>query len=69
MAANTDTFASGVDDAARRQFAEDGERLLGHAIDLAHRTRDAIAQLPGLTLMGDEVLDSPGAHAFDPMHL
>jgi arginine/lysine/ornithine decarboxylase len=46
-------------DAARRQFQEYGEELLGHAIDLAHRVRDAVAELPGLELMGDEVLDSP----------
>ena len=56
-------------DAARRQFQEYGEELLGHAIDLAHRVRDAVAELPGLELMGDEVLDSPGANALDPMHL
>lgn len=56
-------------DAARRQFAEHGEELLGHALDLAQRIRDAISQLPGLALMGDEILDSPGAHALDPTHL
>ncbi|MGC1737335.1 MAG: hypothetical protein WA768_09240 [Mycobacterium sp.] len=55
--------------AARRQFQEYGEELLGHAIDLAHRVRAAVAELPGLHLMGDEVLDSPGANALDPMHL
>lgn len=56
-------------DAARRQFQEHGEKLLGHAIDLAHRVRDAVAELPGLSLMGDEVLDSPGAFAVDPTHV
>jgi arginine decarboxylase len=40
-------------DAARRQFQEYGEELLRHAIDLAHRVRDAVAELPGLELMGD----------------
>ena len=56
-------------DAARCQFQAHGEELLGHAVDLAHRVRDAIAELPGLELMGKEVLDSPGASAFDPLHL
>jgi arginine decarboxylase len=56
-------------DAARRQFQEHGEELLGHAIDLAHRVRDAVAELPGVSLMGDEVLDSPGAFAVDPTHV
>jgi arginine/lysine/ornithine decarboxylase len=56
-------------DAARRQFAEHGEELLGHAIDLAERLRAAVAGMPGLQLMGEEVLDSPGAVALDPTHV
>lgn len=56
-------------DAARRQFSRDGEELLGAAIDRALRLRAAIADLPGLDLMGDEVLASPGVHAFDPTHV
>jgi arginine decarboxylase len=56
-------------DAARRQFQEHGEDLLGHAIDLARQVREALALLPGIELMGDEVLDSPGAHALDCTHL
>lgn len=55
-------------DAARRQFQRDGERLLGRAIDQARRLRAAIAELPGLDLMGEEVLGA-GAAAFDPTHV
>jgi arginine/lysine/ornithine decarboxylase len=56
-------------DAARRQFQRDGERLLGGAIDLAHRLRAEIAALPGLDLLGDDLVGRPGAAAFDPTHV
>jgi arginine decarboxylase len=56
-------------DAARRQFQRDGERLLGRAIDHATRLREAIEQMPGLDLMGEDVIGGPGAFAFDPTHV
>jgi arginine decarboxylase len=56
-------------DAARRRFQEHGEELLGRAIDLALELRGAIEQMPGVALMGEEVLATPGAHAFDPTHV
>jgi arginine decarboxylase len=55
-------------DAARRQFQRDGERLLGRAIDDAQRVRAVIEELPGLELMGEDVL-GPGALALDPTHV
>jgi arginine decarboxylase len=55
-------------DAARRQFQRDGERLLGRAIDHAERLRAAIADLPGLDLLGEDAL-GPGAMALDPTHV
>jgi arginine/lysine/ornithine decarboxylase len=55
-------------DAARSQFERDGERLLGGAIDRALALRETIASLPGLDLMGEEVL-GPGALALDPTHV
>ena len=56
-------------DGARRQFQRDGEALLGNAIDLALGLRERIAGIDGLDLMGEEVLDRPGAHALDPTHV
>jgi arginine decarboxylase len=52
-------------DAARHLFQRHGERLLGQAIDRAHRLRAEIRRMPGLVLMGEEVL-GPGAAALDP---
>lgn len=56
-------------DGARAQFERDGEELLGRAIDLAHRMREAVFDLPELVLMGDDVVGSPGAVALDPTHV
>jgi arginine decarboxylase len=56
-------------DGARRQFARDGEQLLGRAIDHAHRLRAAIEQIDGLDLLTDDVLDGRGAFAMDPTHV
>ncbi|MFS0897959.1 aminotransferase class I/II-fold pyridoxal phosphate-dependent enzyme [Mycolicibacterium litorale] len=56
-------------DAARRQFQEHGEDMLGNAIDLAERIRSAVTGIPGLDLMGEDVLRHPGAMALDPTHV
>jgi arginine decarboxylase len=56
-------------DAARRQFQRDGEELLGRAIERARRLRAAIAEIPGLDLMGEDVADGPGGIALDPTHV
>jgi len=56
-------------DAARRQFQRDGEQLLGRAIDHARRLRAEIERLPGLDLMGDDLIGGPGAFALDPTHV
>jgi arginine/lysine/ornithine decarboxylase len=56
-------------DAARRQFQEHGEELLGQAIDVANDVRAAIAAMPGLHLMDADILSSPAAVALDPTHI
>ncbi|MCW3038742.1 MAG: ornithine decarboxylase [Solirubrobacterales bacterium] len=56
-------------DAARREFQRDGERLLGHAIDLAAVLRERIEALPGLDLFRDDRAGEPGIHAMDPTHV
>jgi arginine decarboxylase len=56
-------------DAARRQFVQDGERLIGGALELASELRAAIAAIPGLDVMGDDVLRRPGASGLNPLHV
>ena len=47
-------------DGWRRQMVEHGKELLGAALALAHATRDALADLPGIRVMGAGVR-RPGA--------
>jgi arginine/lysine/ornithine decarboxylase len=50
-------------------MVEHGEELLGAALARAARIRDAIGQLPGLDLMGREVIGTGGAFDLDPLVL
>ncbi len=52
-------------DAARRQMVLHGEELLGNALRLARRADDEIRDIEGLTVMGREVLERPGAAGLD----
>jgi arginine/lysine/ornithine decarboxylase len=50
-------------------MVRDGRSLIDGAIQRARRLRDAVRAIPGLDLLGDEVLDRPGASALDPTHV
>jgi arginine/lysine/ornithine decarboxylase len=52
-------------DATRRQFAEDGEKLVQNTLDLARHAREELAAMDGFQVMGREVLDGDAAHALD----
>jgi arginine decarboxylase len=56
-------------DAARRQVYVHGEELLGKAIDAIARTRDRIREIPGLDVLDERLVGSPGVAGFDPMRL
>jgi arginine decarboxylase len=56
-------------DAARHEFQHHGEELLGRALEIAEDVRRRISGLSGLRLMGEEVLDNPGAIFLDPTHV
>jgi arginine/lysine/ornithine decarboxylase len=56
-------------DGWRRHMVEQGEQLLGAALQRAQRIRDAVEQMPGLRLMGPEVVGSGGAYELDPLRL
>jgi arginine/lysine/ornithine decarboxylase len=52
-------------DSARRQMVLDGRRLLSETLRLARSAVDAITGIPGLAVMGDDVLSRPGAAGRD----
>lgn len=54
-------------DGWRRQMVEQGEELLGSALRRAHRVRAEIDGLPGLRVMGREVVRPRGAFDLDPL--
>jgi arginine decarboxylase len=56
-------------DGWRRHMVEDGERLLTGALQRAERIRGAVSTLPGLDLMGREVVAPDGAYDLDPLRL
>ncbi|MGW0812278.1 aminotransferase class I/II-fold pyridoxal phosphate-dependent enzyme [Streptomyces viridiviolaceus] len=56
-------------DGWRRQMVEHGHELLDTALHRAERIRAAVAGLPGLVPMGQEVVDAGLAAAFDPLKI
>jgi arginine/lysine/ornithine decarboxylase len=56
-------------DGWRRQMVEHGEELLGTAIERSGRIGTAIAGMPGLSLMGREVVRPGAAFDLDPLVL
>jgi len=56
-------------DAARRQLAVHGERLLDRTIQAAARARADIEQIPGCAIVGESHLGRPGIAAWDPLRI
>jgi len=52
-------------DATRRQFAQEGEKLVQNTLDLAHEARRKLGAINGVEVMGKEVLDGDAAFALD----
>jgi arginine/lysine/ornithine decarboxylase len=52
-------------DATRRQFAQDGEKLVQNTLNLARHARKELAAIDGIQVMGREVLDGDAAYALD----
>ncbi|MFJ9831440.1 aminotransferase class I/II-fold pyridoxal phosphate-dependent enzyme [Streptomyces sp. NPDC101169] len=56
-------------DGWRRQMAEQGHGLLDTALRRAERLRAALDELPGLAVMGDEIVREGLAAEFDPLKI
>jgi arginine decarboxylase len=52
-------------DATRRQFVQDGERILGELLRLARHVRQELARIDGIRVMGCEVIDGKARFALD----
>ncbi len=56
-------------DAARRQAAIHGEKLLGETLEAIYRTREQILRIPGLAILDESMVGRPGVAGWDPMRL
>jgi lysine decarboxylase len=56
-------------DAARRQLAVHGEELLDRTIRAAARTRAAIEDIPGATIVGEQLVGLLGIAGWDPLRI
>ncbi|MCB0869266.1 MAG: DegT/DnrJ/EryC1/StrS family aminotransferase [Solirubrobacterales bacterium] len=56
-------------DAARRQAAVDGERLLGETLEVLSDTRDEIRTIPGLDVLDERLLEAESVVGWDPLRL
>jgi lysine decarboxylase len=56
-------------DGARRHVAIHGEALLTRTLAASMRVREAIAQVPGVAVVGGEVVGRPGVAAWDPLRV
>ena len=56
-------------DSTRRQMALQGEELLGEVIELSQYARTKINQIKGIRCHGEEMLERPGVHGWDPSRL
>ncbi len=56
-------------DAARRQLAVHGELLLDRTIHAAARAREAIEQIPGCAVVGEQWVGRPGIAGWDPLRV
>jgi arginine decarboxylase len=56
-------------DAARRQLAVHGETLLKTTLQAAERLRDAIDDVAGCRVVGEDLVGRPGVAAWDPLRV
>ncbi len=56
-------------DASRRQLAVHGHRLLDRTLAATDRARAQLADVDGVTVLGDELLGQPGVHGIDPLRI
>ncbi len=56
-------------DSARRQLAAHGEALLDRTIAASARSRRAIDEIPGVTVVGADMVGRPGIAGWDPLRI
>jgi arginine decarboxylase len=63
------SLLAGSLDAARRQAAVQGGRLLGETMAALERIRSAVREIEGLDVLDERLRGAPGVHDYDPLRL
>jgi arginine decarboxylase len=56
-------------DSARRQLAAHGEALLDRTLAASFRAREAIGAIPGIAVVGGDLVGRPGVAGWDPLRI
>jgi arginine decarboxylase len=56
-------------DSARRQLAAHGEALLDRTLAASFRAREAIDAIPGVAIVGEDLVGRPGVAGWDPLRV
>jgi arginine decarboxylase len=56
-------------DSARRQLAAHGEALLDRTLAASFRAREAIDAIPGIAIVGEDLVGRPGVAGWDPLRV
>ncbi|MFZ0043445.1 MAG: aminotransferase class I/II-fold pyridoxal phosphate-dependent enzyme [Solirubrobacteraceae bacterium] len=56
-------------DSARRQLAVHGEALLERTLAASARAREAIEEIPGCAIVGEDMVGRPGVAGWDPLRI
>ena len=56
-------------DSARRQLAAHGEALLDRTMAASFRAREALEQIPGCSVVGEDMVGRPGVAGWDPLRI
>jgi arginine decarboxylase len=56
-------------DSARRQLAAHGEALLDRTMAASARAREAIESIPGIAIVGEDMVGRPGIAGWDPLRI
>jgi arginine/lysine/ornithine decarboxylase len=56
-------------DLARSRMATQGHEILEHLINMSGRARDELSMMPGIEILGDELIGEAGITGYDPIRL
>jgi arginine/lysine/ornithine decarboxylase len=56
-------------DGWRRQMVQHGREMIGRTLELTASVRERLEQIPGVHVLGDELVGAEASHDYDPLHV